>query len=295
MKRGKLIVVIGATGVGKSAYALELARQLHTEIISADSRQIYKGMQIGTDAPTLSEVTSVPHHFVQCREVWESYSADQYATEALRVVSDLFRTYDTLVMVGGSMMYLQAFLFGFDPIPEVAPQLRDTLWQRFEEEGIAPLRNELRRVDPEYLKKIDPNNHKRIIRALEVYHTSGRPFSSFHSGSTPRTLPFEVELHWITRPREALYERINRRVGVMIQRGLVEEVRGLLPYRSENALNTIGYKEIFEYIDGTRSLEEAGQLIAKHSRTYARQQIAYFKKWCRPGAPFPYRIIELPD
>lgn len=282
MSRGKLITVIGATGVGKSAYALQLAQELNTEIVSADSRQIYRGMVIGTDAPSLEDRALVPHHFVQCRDLAQPYSAYQYAEEALVLLQELFEKYPVVVMVGGSMMYLQALLYEMDEIPLPSPSLREALWQRFRAEGVEPLRQELQEVDPDYLLRIDPNNHKRIIRALEVYQATGRAFSSFHTQPSHRQLPFEVELRMISRPREELYQRINQRVEQMVAKGLVDEVRALLPYREYNALNTIGYKEIFQYLDGDITLEEAIRLIAKHSRTYARQQIAFFSRWCQP-------------
>lgn len=282
MSRGKLITVIGATGVGKSAYALQLAQELNTEIVSADSRQIYRGMVIGTDAPSLEDRALVPHHFVQCRDLTQPYSAYQYAEEALVLLQELFEKYPVVVMVGGSMMYLQALLYEMDEIPLPSPSLREALWQRFRAEGVEPLRQELQEVDPDYLLRIDPNNHKRIIRALEVYQTTGRAFSSFHTKPSRRQLPFELELRMIYRPREELYQRINQRVEQMLAKGLVDEVRALLPYREYNALNTIGYKEIFQYLDGDITLEEAIRLIAKHSRTYARQQIAFFSRWCQP-------------
>lgn len=294
MGRGKLITVIGATGVGKSAYALQLAKELNTEIVSADSRQIYRGMVIGTDAPSQEDRATVPHHFVQCREITEPYSAYQYAEEALALLDTLLTKYPVVVAVGGSMMYLQALLYEMDEVPLPSSTLREALWERFHEEGVVPLREELQKVDPDYLARIDPNNHKRIIRALEVYHTTGRPFSSFHTTPAPRQLPFEVELRMVTRPREELYERINRRVEQMVAKGLVKEVRSLLPYREYNALNTIGYKEIFQYLDGDISLEEATRLIAKHSRTYARQQIAFFSKWQGTEVPLSDKSVGVP-
>lgn len=292
MTEPQLIIVVGATGVGKSAYALQLAQQLGTEIVSADSRQIYRGMEIGTDAPTPSERASVPHHFVLCREVDQPYSASQYAEEALQLVEERLRHHHQLVMVGGSMMYLKAFLYGLDEIPSPSEELRNELWCLFDQEGVAPLRAELQQVDPLYLQRIDPNNHKRIIRALEVYYTTGRPFSSFHTDPAPRQLPFSVEIRMVDRPREELYARINQRVDLMVERGLVAEAEQLLPYRDSNALNTIGYKEIFKYLDGDITLPEATHLIAKNSRQYARQQIAFFQKWCQPSSPFPYQIIR---
>ncbi|MBR8703450.1 tRNA (adenosine(37)-N6)-dimethylallyltransferase MiaA [Porphyromonas levii] len=289
---GKLIVVIGATGVGKSAYALQLARQYHTHIISADSRQVYRGMEIGTDAPSLEERALVPHHFIQSRDVEYPYSASEWATEALGLIENLMQHYPTLVMVGGSMMYLQAFLYGMDDVPAPEPEVREALWRLFEEEGVEPLRADLLKVDPQYLERIDANNHKRIIRALEVWQTTGRPFSSYHTTPEAKTFPFEVELHLVDRPRQELYRRINSRVALMVERGLVDEVQALHPYRHLNALNTIGYKEIFAYLDGNITLEQAGQQIAKNSRVYARQQSNFFARWCTPNSPFQYHIIH---
>lgn len=289
----KLIVVVGPTGVGKSAYAIELAKRYTCPVISADSRQIYRGMAIGTDAPTSEVLAAIPHFFIQCREVWEPYSADEWSKEALELTMKLFAKHPVLIMVGGSMMYLQAFLEGFDPIPTPSEELRGELWRRFEEEGVGPLRDELQMVDPEYLTKIDPANHKRIIRALEVYHTTGKPFSSFHHHKKSREFPFEVEVHHVVRDRAELYERINQRVRQMVERGLVEEVRALQPYRKENALNTIGYKEIFSYLDGEISLDKAIQMIAKNSRVYARQQENFFRRWQGEDSPFPNCEIVL--
>lgn len=290
----KLIAVVGPTGVGKSAYAIELAQRYTTSIVSADSRQVYKGMAIGTDAPAIEVLKAIPHFFIACRDVWEHYSADEWAEDALNVVQELFKSgKKQVVMVGGSMMYLQAFLQGFDPIPLPTEEIRQKLWQRFSEEGVAPLREELKAIDPHYLTHIDPSNHKRIIRALEVYYTTGRPFSFFHTGNKQRSFDFDVEIHHISRPREELYQRINRRVLQMMERGLVDEVCALLPYRHLNALNTIGYKEIFMYLDGDITKEKAQELISKNSRVYARQQESFFRRWQGEKSPFPNFTIQL--
>lgn len=279
-KAGGLIVVVGATGVGKSAHALQLAREYHTPIISADSRQIYRGMAIGTDAPTADVLRAVPHYFIHTLEVTEQISAHEWALAAEQIIQKEIAERGTAIVVGGSMLYLQALLEGQDPIPEPLPEVRAALWQRFDQEGVAPLREELLRIDPSYLTRIDPNNHKRIIRALEVYHTTGTPFTHFHqrSGSL-RSFPFRLQIQNITRPRPELFARIEARVAKMLDRGLVEEVRSLLPYRHCNALNTIGYKEIFRYLDSELTLPEAAQLIIRHTKAYARQQEHFFSRW----------------
>ncbi len=291
----RLIVVIGPTGVGKSAYAIRLAQDLHCPIISSDSRQVYRGMTIGTDAPRESLLNTIPHYLVACREVWQPYSASDFAHDAERLLDDFAPIYPDIVMVGGSMLYLQALLFGLSDAPAASPEVRQALWREYHAYGATPLRERLKVVDPVYLSQIDPNNHKRIIRALEVYETTGKPFSSYHKESYPRPLGYDVELHLVTRPRPQLYERINARVAQMMDRGLVEEVKRLAPYRNENALNTIGYKEVFQYLDGDIPLHEAQSLIAKHTRTYARQQISFFTKWCKEGSPFRYQIVSLTD
>lgn len=275
----RLIVVIGPTAVGKSSYALELAQKLGTVIISADSRQVYKGLSIGTAAPSPAELQQVCHYFIHTLPVTKAYDASAYADDAHRLLAQLHESHPIVIMVGGSMLYLKAFLEGFDPVPEVDPQHRIDLWTTFEESGVKPLRDELHRADPEYLSRIDPNNHKRIIRALEVCRGTGQPFSSFHTGTSELQHPFEIEIHYIHRPRQALYERINRRVEEMFAWGLEEEARQFLSFRHENALNTIGYKELFQYLDDNISLEECKQLIKRNTRTFARQQERFFRRW----------------
>ena len=278
-KEGKLIVVVGATGVGKSAHALELAQHYHTPIISADSRQMYRGMAIGTDAPSAEALAAVPHFFIQTLEPNQSMSAHQWAQEAETIIQREIAERGVAIVVGGSMLYIQALLKGQDPIPEPDPEIRIQLWKRFENDGVAPLREELLQVDPTYLTRIDPNNHKRIIRALEVYYTTGTPFTHFHHRTEAlRAFPFDVHIHNITRPRTELFGRIEARVASMLERGLLEEVRSLLPYRSCNALNTIGYKEIFQYLDGKITLPQAEALIIRHTKVYARQQERFFQK-----------------
>lgn len=277
MTKKRLIILTGPTGVGKSAYALDLARRWDIPIISADSRQIFRGMAIGTDAPSEEVLRQVPHYFIASHEVTDPYNAYDYAEDALRVVDEIHKEHDTALIVGGSMMYIQALLYQMDPIPVPDLDVRRRLWELFEREGIEPIKARLAEVDSDYLATIDGNNHKRMIRALEVWITTGRPFSSWHT-HTPRPFPYDVEVWGLFRPRPILYERINARVVQMFDHGLVDEVRRLLPYRETNALNTIGYKEVLDYLDGNCTLEECKHRVKKDSRVYARKQIGFFKK-----------------
>lgn len=282
-----LIIITGPTGVGKSELALSVAQKYDIPIISADSRQIYREMSIGTDAPTEEMLRMVPHHFIATRDVTEYYSASIYEQEALRVIQDVHRDRHVALLVGGSMMYIDAVAKGIDEIPDVKPEIRERLWKRFGQEGIAQMREELRRLDPDYLTRIDPNNHKRIIHALEVCLTTGSPFSSFHTHSHKRR-PFEIIKIGLNRDRAELYARINQRVLSMIDRGLIDEARRLLPYRHLNALNTVGYKEAFVLLDGKISLEECIQKISKNTRVYARKQLSWYRRddqitWMHPA------------
>lgn len=281
-----LIIITGPTGVGKSELALSVACKYDTPIISADSRQIYKGMSIGTDAPTEEMLQRVLHHFIATRDVTEYYSASLYEQEALRVIESVHRDKDVALLVGGSMMYIDAVAKGIDEIPDVKPEIRERLWRRFEQEGVGQMREELRILDPGYLGCIDPNNHKRIIHALEVCLTTGQPFSSFHTHSR-KVRPFEIIKIGLTRDRAELYERINSRVVSMVERGLIDEARQFLPYRHLNALNTVGYKEAFAHLDGDISLEECILKISKNTRVYARKQLSWYRRdpfieWMHP-------------
>lgn len=272
-----LIIITGPTGVGKSELALTVAKKYGTPIISADSRQIYREMSIGTDAPTGEMLRDVPHHFIATRDITEYYSASLYEQEALSIIRQVHEYNDVALLVGGSMMYIDAVAKGIDEIPDVDSDIRQQLWTRFEAEGIDGMRDELRQLDPAYLECIDANNHKRIIHALEVCLTTGRPFSSFHT-HTVKQRPFDIIKIGLTRERSELYDRINSRVRLMVERGLVEEVRRLLPYRNLNALNTVGYKEVFEYLDGALTLDECISKISKNTRVYARKQLTWYRR-----------------
>lgn len=275
---GRLIIVVGPTAVGKTDYSIGLARHYGSPIISCDSRQIYKEMTIGTAVPDSSQLASVRHYFIQTKTVKELYTAGQYELEALDLIGKLFNEgHDTLVMSGGSGFYVEAVCNGLDNIPPADADLRAELTQRVEAEGIEALRIELHRLDPEAYSQIDLMNPQRVVRALEVCILSGRKFSSYKLRS-PKKRDFIIEKICMTRPREELYARIDKRVLAMIEAGLVDEVRSLVEYRNLTALHTVGYKEIFEYIDDRSSLEEAISKIQTNTRRYAKKQMTWWRR-----------------
>lgn len=273
----RLIIILGPTGVGKTERSLQLAESLHTEIISCDSRQMYREMKIGTAAPTEKELQRVPHHFIGNLSIHDYYSCGKFELEALAKCEELFQRHDTVLMVGGSMLYIDAICKGIDDIPKIDEELRRELDLRLANEGVDALRNELKMLDPVYYRQVDPLNHKRIKHALEVCIQTGKPFSSFHT-DTKKERPFDIEKIGFTRPREELYERINLRVDKMFEAGLLEEAKALYPYKGLNSLNTVGYKELFEYFDGNWTFEYAKQMIQQNSRHYAKKQITWFKR-----------------
>ncbi|MDO4790212.1 MAG: tRNA (adenosine(37)-N6)-dimethylallyltransferase MiaA [Porphyromonas sp.] len=286
-----LIVLLGPTGVGKTAVSISLAKWLGegVEIFSSDSRQIYRETVIGTAAPTREELEAVPHHFIGFKSVTEYFSASAFEALAMERLSEYFKQKPVAILCGGSMMYTDALCFGIDEIPDVDPKIRQELYERYEKEGIQFALKQLQTVDPEYLTKVDLNNYKRLLHALEVYLSTGLPFSSFHK-QTVKQRPFRIIRIGLNRDRAELYDRINKRVDQMVESGLVEEVRSLLPYRSLNALNTVGYKEIFDYLDGACTLEEAVARIKKNTRVYARKQLTWYRKaedivWFSPDNP----------
>ncbi|MCQ2208913.1 MAG: tRNA (adenosine(37)-N6)-dimethylallyltransferase MiaA [Paludibacteraceae bacterium] len=273
----KLIIILGPTAVGKTEFSLQLAEQLHTEILSCDSRQMFREMKIGTAAPTEKELNRVPHHFVGNLSIHDYYSCGKYEIDALAKCEELFQKHDTLIMTGGSMLYIDAICKGIDDVPNIDEDLRKSLWETFETDGLDPLRNQLRLLDPDYYNTIDLKNGKRIIHALEICIQTGQPYSSIRKNSK-KERPFVIEKIGITRPREELYERINLRVEKMFDNGLLEEARSLYPYRELNALNTVGYKELFQYFDGNWTLDYAKQMIQQNTRHYAKKQITWFKR-----------------
>lgn len=272
-----LKVVIGPTGIGKTDYAIQLAQKYDCPILNADSRQLYRDIPIGTAAPTAEEQARVKHYFVGTLDLEDYYSAAQYEHDALLLMEELFKTHDTLVMSGGSMMYVDAVCKGIDDIPTVDEDTRALLKQRYETEGLEPLVAELRLLDPAYYDVCDKRNPKRVVHALEICYMTGRTFTSFRVRREVQR-PFRIEKIGLQRSREILFERINRRVDNMVEQGLLDEVRRVLPFRCCNSLNTVGYKELFHYFDGDWELDFALEKIRRNSRVYAKKQMTWFKK-----------------
>lgn len=272
-----LYVLLGPTAVGKTELALQIAERLQSPILNCDSRQLYRDMQIGTAAPTPEQLTRVKHYFVGTLGLEDYYSAAQYEADALQLIETLRPDHENILLTGGSMMYIDAICNGIDDIPTIDDDTRMLLKERYEQEGLAPLLRELRLVDPEHYDIVDQRNPKRVIHALEVYYTSGKPYSSFRTGIR-KERPFRIVKIGLNRPREELFARINSRVDVMMEEGLVDEVRRLLPYRHLNALNTVGYKEIFRHLDGEWTLEFAIEKIKKNTRDYAKKQLTWFRR-----------------
>lgn len=276
-KKPRLIVILGPTGVGKTSVSIALAKALGTDVFSSDSRQIYKETKIGTDAPTKEKMQGVRHHFIGHKSITEYYSASMYEEEALEALSHYFEAKTTAILCGGSMMYTDAVCFGIDKMPDVNPKVRQEVYDRYNKEGLHFAVESLKKLDPDYLTKVDLNNHKRLLHALEVCISSGRSYTSFHTGERA-VRPFHIVRIGIVRDRTELYERINERVLQMVDNGLVEEARSLLPFRHLNALNTVGYKEMFQYLDGNYTLDEAIAKIQKNTRQYARKQLTWYRK-----------------
>ena len=275
----KLMIILGPTAVGKTDYSIETALRYGSPVISCDSRQIYKEMTIGTAVPSAEQLAAVQHYFIHSHTVTELYTAGKYELEALELINRLFEEgHDTLVMAGGSGFYVDALVNGLDDFPSADLQLRGELMARLQEEGVESLRLELKALDPESYETIDIANGQRVVRALEVCLMTGRPFSSFKTASR-KSRDFEIEKIGLVRPREVLYDRINRRVIQMIDDGLVDEVRSLTQYRDLAARQTVGYKEIFDWFDGTTdSLDRAVELIQRNTRHYAKRQLSYWNR-----------------
>ena len=274
---GELVIVLGPTGVGKSDYAVDLALSSGCPIVNCDSRQIYKELKIGVARPSDEQLSLVKHYLVATHSVERLYSAGDYEREAVPLIESLLKTHEKVVMVGGSGMYIDAVCRGLDDFPDPDLSVRDELIRRLKEEGVESLSRQLKEVDPEACAFIDFNNHQRIIRALEVFLSTGKKYSSYRT-NVRRERSFSIRKIGIRRDREVLYDRINRRVDIMMEEGLLDEVRSVEKYRSLAALNTVGYREFFESFDGLHSLDTAVELVKRNSRHYAKKQMTYWRR-----------------
>ncbi|MBN1767956.1 MAG: tRNA (adenosine(37)-N6)-dimethylallyltransferase MiaA [Prolixibacteraceae bacterium] len=272
-----LIVVLGPTGIGKTDLSIDIALKFNTEIISADSRQIFKEMDIGTATPNSQQLHTVKHHFIKSHSIFNEYSAAKYEEEAIAKLDELFALHNQVIMTGGSMLYIDAVCNGIDDIPNVDKKIRSELIDRFQKNGLEELRLELKKIDPEYYHEADLKNHKRIIHALEIFYSSGKKYSSMLTKPRKKR-KFDILKIGLNTNRYLLHERINLRVDKMIESGLLDEARHLYPHRELNSLNTVGYKELFDYFDKRISLDKAIELIKRNSRRYARRQITWFRK-----------------
>ena len=278
MKSDKFVIVItGPTGIGKTALSIGIAKHFNTSIISADSRQIFKEMKIGTAAPTSQQLKEVPHYLIGTRSIFEYYSAYQFEQEALQISDQLLKEKDLIIVCGGSMLYIDAFCHGIDELPTIDPELRNSLQQKYREEGLESIRRQLKLLDSEFYKQVDLKNPKRIIHALEICLMTGRPYSQLRT-NTRKSRPFKLLKIGINMDRSELHERINKRVDQMIHKGLEEEARELLPHQHLNSLNTVGYREFFDYFNGLITKDKAIELIKRNSRRYARKQLSWFRR-----------------
>ena len=281
-----LRVLIGPTGVGKTDLSIKIAEKYDSPIISADSRQLYSDLKIGTAAPTEEYLKRVKHYFVGTLKLTDYYSAAQYESEVISLLEELFKTNDTILLTGGSMMYIDAICKGIDDIPTVDNETRQMMMEKYEKEGLERLCAELKLLDPEYYSIVDLKNPKRVIHALEICYMTGKTYTSFRTGNRKQR-PFDIIKIGLCRDREELYDRINKRVDIMINDGLVNEVKSVYQYKDLNSLNTVGYKEIIQYLEGNCTLEFAIEKIKQNSRIYSRKQMTWFKrdndiKWFHP-------------
>ncbi len=292
-----LIVLLGPTGVGKTELSLSLAERLVSPIISCDSRQIFRELPVGTAAPTLAEQARVKHYFIGTHSITDSYNAGQYEADTLALLTELFQQHDTLVMVGGSMLYIDAVCRGLDDIPHVSPPTREQVQRDYEAGGIEALQIELQAIDPQYFAEVDKQNPQRLMHAIEVCRETGLPFSSFRTGAK-KERDFRIVKIGLNRDRAELYERINQRVEQMLAAGLEDEARAVYAYKHLNSLNTVGYKELFRYFDGEYARDEAIRLIKQDSRHYAKRQLTWFNRdteihWMNPSTVTVEQILQL--
>lgn len=272
-----LIVIAGPTASGKTAFAIQLAQALNTVILSADSRQFYKEMSIGTAAPTKEELSQAKHYFVHHISIEDKYDVADYEHDVLQLLDKLFKTHDVVIMTGGSGLFIDAVCNGIDAMPDVEPEIREKVEKLYHDEGLLGMQEVLKLLDPDYYAIVDQQNPRRLQRALEVCYQTGKPFSSFRSGNTVQR-DFDIKKYAILWDRQELIERIDKRVDMMMEQGLLEEAKALYPKRHLNALNTVGYKELFAYFDGGCSLKEAVEQIKIHTRQYAKRQMTWLRK-----------------
>ena len=275
MNTKRLIVVVGATASGKTDLSIALARYYNAPILSTDSRQVYRGLPIGTAYPSVEQLQDVEHHFIGEKELTENFNCGEYEKQALERLDQLFQKHDTVVAVGGSGLYIRALCEGMDDLPEADEALREELANRLSTDGLESLLVQLRELDPEFYEVVDRQNPARVMRAIEVCLTSGCKYSELRK-SERKERDFQIVKVGITMPREEVYDRINRRVDIMLAAGLESEVRSVLPYRHCNSLRTVGYSEMFDYFDGKITFDEAVELIKRNSRRYAKRQITWF-------------------
>lgn len=273
----RLIVLLGPTGVGKTDLSIEIARHFQTSVISCDSRQIYREMRIGTAIPSAEQLTAVPHFFIHTLSVKDYFNSWQFEQQALEKIRELHHTAEVVLMAGGSMMYIDAVCKGIDDIPSIDPDLRMQLIERMEKEGLETIRSLLRKLDPVFYEQVDLNNAKRVLHAVEVCMMAGKPYSALRTNS-PKEREFNILKIGLNREKSELYDRINKRVDRMLEEGLEEEAHSLYPLRHLNPLNTVGYKEFFEYFDGQIDYPEAIRLIKRNSRRYAKKQLSWFRR-----------------
>ena len=272
-----LIIIAGPTASGKTAYSIELAKQLNTVILSADSRQFYKEMSIGTAAPTEEELSQVKHYFVHHISIEDKYDVADYERDVLALLDELFKTHDAVIMTGGSGLFIDTVCNGIDAMPDVSPEIREKVEKLYKEEGLHGVQEVVKRLDPEYYAIVDQQNPRRLQRALEVCYQTGKTFTSFRSGKAVQR-DFDIKKYALLWDREALIERTDKRVDIMMKQGLLEEAKALYPKRHLNALNTVGYKELFAYFDGDCTLKEAVEQIKIHTRQYAKRQMTWLRK-----------------
>ena len=272
-----MVCIVGPTAVGKTNVAITLAQQFSAEIVSADSRQFFKEMSIGTAKPSPEELAAAPHHFINSHSITQAFSVGDFEKEALSLLENLFKKHSIAFLVGGSGLYVQAITQGFDSLPKAPPELRAELNKQLTEEGIESLQKRLEALDPTYYNEVDIYNPQRIIRALEVCISTGQPFSAYRTYAANER-PFEVLTIGLNTERSQLYDRINKRVDTMMEQGLLAEVETLLPYRELNALQTVGYQELFDYLEGKKSLEKAVEEIKQNTRRFAKRQLTWFRK-----------------